>query len=135
MINDKGPMTTDRQGRTMKLSEVKEILKAKIATGEDKIDMVLNAGAGSDLMSDLLRGSKEGVVVLSGLNNIQVIRTAVIAGVSALVLVRGKEPDEDMKAQANEHGLPVLSTPFTMFTACGRLFRAGLRGVDPKKAS
>ena len=119
----------------MKLYEAKEILKAKVATGEEKLDMVLNAGAGSDLMSDLLRGSKEGVLVLSGLNNIQVIRTAVIAGVSALVLVRGKEPDEEMKAQAKEHGLPVLSTPFTMFTACARLFGAGLRGVDPKKSS
>jgi predicted transcriptional regulator len=119
----------------MKLSEVKEILKAKVATGEDRLDMVLKAGAGSDLMSDLLRGSKEGVVVLSGLNNIQVIRTAVIAGVSALVLVRGKEPDDEMKAQAQEHGLPLLSTPFTMFTACGRLFTAGLRGVDPKKTA
>jgi len=119
----------------MKLYEAKEILKAKVATGEEKLEMVLNAGAGSDLMSDLLRGSKEGVLVLSGLNNIQVIRTAVIAGVSALVLVRGKEPDEEMKAQAKEHGLPVLSTPFTMFTACGRLFGAGLRGVDPKKSS
>ena len=119
----------------MKLSEAREILKAKVATGEENLDMVLKAGAGSDLMSDLLRGSKEGVLVLSGLNNIQVIRTAVIAGVSALVLVRGKEPDEEMKAQAREHGLPVLSTPFTMFTACGRLFNAGLRGVDPKKSS
>jgi len=118
----------------MKLSEAREILKAKVATGEDKLDMDLNAGAGSDLMSDLLRGSKEGVLVLSGLNNIQVIRTAVIAGVSALVLVRGKEPDKEMKAEASEHGLPVLSTPFTMFTACGRLFNAGLRGVDPKKS-
>jgi predicted transcriptional regulator len=119
----------------MRLSEVKEILKAKVATGEGNMDMVLRAGAGSDLMSDLLRGSKEGVLVLSGLNNIQVIRTAVIAGVSALVLVRGKEPDEEMKAQAREHGLPLLTTPFTMFTACGRLFSAGLRGVDPKKAA
>ena len=142
MINVKWPMTKDnwqiaknKLDMGMKLSEVKAILKAKIATGGDKIDMVLNAGAGSDLMSDLLRGSKEGVLVLSGLNNIQVIRTAVIAGVSALVLVRGKEPDEEMKAQAEEHGLPVLTTPFTMFTACGRLFKAGLRGVDPKKTS
>lgn len=117
----------------MKLFEVKDILKAKVTYGAEKLDMVVQAGAGGDLMSDILRGSKEGVLVLSGLNNIQLIRTAVIAGVSALVLVRGKEPDEEMKKQAAEHGLPLLTTPFTMFTACGRLFRAGLRGVDPKK--
>jgi predicted transcriptional regulator len=117
----------------MTLSEVKQILRAKVTSGENSLDMIVQAGAGSDLMSDLLRGSKEGVLVLSGLNNIQAIRTSVIAGVAALVLVRGKEPDEEMKAQAREHGLPLLTTPFTMFTACGRLFKAGLRGVDPKK--
>ena len=117
----------------MKLSEVKDILKARVSSRADKLDMVVTAGAGGDLMSDILRGSKEGVLLLSGLNNIQLIRTAVIAGVSALVLVRGKEPDAEMKGQAAEHGLPLLTTPFTMFTACGRLFKAGLRGVDPKK--
>jgi len=89
----------------MKLFEVKDILKAKVTYGAEKLDMVVQAGAGGDLMSDILRGSKEGVLVLSGLNNIQLIRTAVIAGVSALVLVRGKEPDEEMKKQAAEHGL------------------------------
>ena len=73
-----------------------------------------------------------GVVVLSGLNTQQVIRTAVITGVAALVLVRGKEPDPEMVAEARLHGLPVLSTPFTMFTACGRLFSQGLRGIDQK---
>jgi len=61
-----------------------------------------------------------------------VIRTAVITGVAALVLVRGKEPDPEMVAQARLHGLPVLTTPFTMFTACGRLFSQGLRGIDQK---
>ena len=59
-------------------------------------------------------------------------RTAVITGVAALVLVRGKEPDAEMVAEARLHGLPVLSTPFTMFTACGRLFSHGLRGVDQR---
>ena len=74
----------------------------------------------------------DGVVVLSGLNNLQVIRTAIIAGVAALVLVRGKEPDQEMVSEARSHGLPVLSTPFTMFTACGRLFKQGLRGIDQR---
>ncbi|RJR23090.1 MAG: hypothetical protein C4582_05910 [Desulfobacteraceae bacterium] len=117
----------------MKLSEVKDILKATIETGGDKLDMEIRAGAGGDLMSDILRGPKEGVLLLSGLNNIQSIRTAIIAGASALVLVRDKTPDEEMKNQAREHGLPLFTTPFTMFTACGRLFNAGLRGVDKKR--
>ena len=116
----------------MELAEIKEALKANLIVGEDKLGMKVEAGAGGDLMSDLLRRRMDGVVVLSGLNNLQVIRTAIIAGVAALVLVRGKEPDPEMVSEARSHGLPVLSTPFTMFTACGRLFKQGLRGIDQK---
>jgi len=117
----------------MKLSQVKEILKAELITGEDKLDLAVKAGAGSDLMSDLLRGPrKEGVLVLTGLNTMQVVRTAVIAGVAAVVIVRAKRPDQDMMDLARQHGLPLLSTPFTMYTACGRLFREGLSGVEQK---
>jgi predicted transcriptional regulator len=116
----------------MTLSEIKKILKADVIVGSDKMEMRVSAGSGGDLISDILRGPMDGVVVLSGLNNVQVIRTALIAGVTALVIVRGKRPDKDMVEQAKEHGLPLLSTPFTMFTACGRLFRQGLRGVDAK---
>lgn len=116
----------------MKLSEIQEILKAEIIVGQDKLDAPVRAAAGSDLMSDLLRGPTEGVLLLSGLNNMQVVRTAIIAGMTAVVLVRGKRPDQEMVTQAREHGVPLLSTPFTMFTACGRLFRQGLRGVEQK---
>jgi len=118
----------------MKLSQVKEILKADVIVGEDKLDMVIQAGAGGDLMSDLLRVPEDGVVVLSGLNTTQVIRTAVVAGVAAIVLVRGKRPAAEMVALARSHDLPLLSSPFTMFTACGRLFRQGVRGVERKKS-
>lgn len=116
----------------MQLAAIKEVLKARVLVGEDKLALNIEAGAGGDLMSDLLRRPMSGVVVLSGLNTLQVIRTAVITGVAALVLVRGKEPDAEMVAEARLHGLPVLSTPFTMFTACGRLFSHGLRGVDQR---
>ena len=116
----------------MQLAEIQKILKAKVIVGEDKLAMSIEAGAGGDLMSDLLRRPLTGVVVLSGLNTLQVIRTAVITGVAALVLVRGKEPDPEMLAEARLHELPLLSTPFTMFTACGRLFSQGLRGIDQK---
>jgi hypothetical protein len=92
----------------------------------------IKAGTGSDLMSDMLTGPTSGVLLLTGLNNIQVIRTSVIAGVAAVVLVRGKRPGPEMIAQAREHGLPLLSTGFTMFSACGRLFARGLRGVEKK---
>jgi len=116
----------------VKLSDVKKLLKAEIIFGDHKLDMPVQAAAGSDLMSDLLTGPTAGVLLLSGLNNLQVIRTSIIAGIAALVIVRGKRPDQDMINQARDHDLPVLSTPFTMYTACGRLFREGLRGVERK---
>ena len=117
----------------MTLAEIKEILRAKVIVGDDMLDTEVTAGAASDLMSDLLTGpGKTGVLVLSGLNNIQVIRTALIAGVSAVVLVRNKEPNEDVIDHARKHELPIMSTPFSMYTASGRLLRQGLRGVDQK---
>ncbi len=118
--------------KAMTLKDVKDILKAEVFVGDDNLATTVTAGTGSDLMSDMLRVPKTGVVLLSGLNTVQVVRTSVIAAVAAVVLVRGKRPTQDMVAQALEHGLPLMSTPFTMFSACGRLFGRGLRGVERK---
>ncbi len=118
----------------MKLSDIKNTLKAEVIVGEDRLDIPVSAGTGSDLMSDMLTGPTSGSVLLTGLNNIQVVRTSVIAGVAAVVLVRGKHPSDDMKEHAAEHGLPMLSTPYTMYSACGRLYREGLRGVERKRS-
>ena len=126
-------VTEKSDPKTMSLMDVKDILKAEVFVGDDKLATTVTAGTGSDLMSDMLRVPKTGVVLLSGLNTVQVVRTSVIAGVAAVVVVRGKRPTPDMVAQALEHGLPLMSTPFTMFSACGRLFSRGLRGVERKK--
>ncbi|MDQ1334001.1 MAG: hypothetical protein QG552_951 [Thermodesulfobacteriota bacterium] len=120
------------EGKQLKLSEIKELLHAKIFAGEDKLDITAKAGTASDLMSDMLTGKTGGVVLLTGLCNVQVIRTAVIADVAAVILVRGKRPTQEMIDQAREHRLPLFSTPFTMFTSCGRLCAKGLRGVEEK---
>lgn len=120
------------KGKTPTLAEIKELLRAEVIVGEDKLHMPVKAGTASDLMSDMLTGQNHDVVLLTGLCNVQVIRTSVIAGVAAVVLVRGKEPTPEIVAQAREHDLPLLKTPFTMFTSCGRLFSKGLRGVEEK---
>ncbi len=114
----------------MKLLHIKEILKADVLVGAEKLESEIDAGTASDLMSDMLRGPTNGTVLLTGLNNIQVIRSSVISGVAAVVLVRDKKPTADMISHATEHNLPVLTTPYTMYSACGRLFREGLRGVE-----
>jgi predicted transcriptional regulator len=121
--------------KDIRLSDIKELLRAEIFVGEDKLDTTAKAGAASDLMSDMLTGQNSGIVLLTGLCNVQTIRSSVIADVAAVILVRGKQPTQEMILQARGHGLPLLSTPFTMFTSCGRLFARGLRGVEVKASA
>jgi predicted transcriptional regulator len=113
----------------MKLSEIKDALNAAVFVGHEQLDMQVEGGAASDLMSDLLRLPREGAVLLTGLTSIQVIRTSVISGIVAVVFVRGKRPDQEMIAHAREHDLPLLSSPFNMYTSCGRLFSKGLKSI------
>jgi predicted transcriptional regulator len=114
---------------TMKLADVKEILEADIIVGEDKLETQVTGGAASDLMSDLLRNPKEGALLLTGLTTVQVIRTSVIAGMGAVMFVRGKRPDASVTEMARQHGLPLLSSPFNMYSSCGRLFNRGLKSI------
>ena len=95
----------------MLLSEVKEILRAKVVVGEEKPDRKFKAGVGTDLMSDLLRIPSTDVILLTGLNNVQVIRTSLIAGAEVVILVRGKNPIQEVIEQAYQHNITLLSTP------------------------
>ena len=113
----------------MKLSEVKNILEAEVIVGDDKLDIEVSGGAASDLMSDLLRNPKEGALLLTGLTNIQAVRTSVIAGMAAIVFVRGKKPDAEIVLHAQESEIPVLSTPLNMYTSCGKLYNSGLKSI------
>lgn len=113
----------------MKLSEVREILDAEIVYGGDLMDIEIYGVAASDLMSDLLRKPKEGALLLTGLTSIQAINTSVIAGMTAIVFVRGKKPDKELVFHAMKHDIPVLVTPFNMFLSCGRLYEKGLRSI------
>lgn len=105
-------------------------LEAEIVVGHEKMDLSIEFCTASDLMSDVLRGPTSGSVLVTGLNNMQAIKAAVIANIAAIILVRRKRPNEELVARAVEHGIPVLRTPFTMFTVCGKLHQMGLRGID-----
>ena len=114
----------------MKLSEVQTILKAQILIGEDQLaDGVLGGGA-ADLMDDVLAAAAEGALLLTGLTTEQVLRTAKLAGVAAIVFVRGKRPDSKIVEMAREYRLPLMLTDYSLFVACGRLYMNGLRGLD-----
>ncbi len=112
----------------MKLYEIKRILKAVVLVGEDQLEKTITGGA--DLMEDVLSAAAEGAVLLTGLTSDQVIRTAKIADVGAVVFVRGKKPAESAVKLARSYNLPVLLTDFSLFIASGRLYMDGLRGLN-----
>jgi len=117
----------------MRLDEIVRILNAELIVGHDMQELEITGGFGSDLLSDMLNRATDGVLLLTGLTNIQVIRSAVISSVTAIAFVRGKVPNEEIIRQAGKHALPLMVTPLTMFTACGRLYAGGLRGIEAKK--
>lgn len=112
----------------MLVRDVKEILKAELICGADQLDTEVKTACGSDMMSDVLAFVKDQSVLLTGLVNPQVVRTAEMMDMHCIVFVRGKEPDEAMIELAKERELVLLKTPYRMFTACGLLFENGLRG-------
>lgn len=112
----------------MTLNEVKTILNATVMAGEDKLDREVISACGADLMSDVLAFSKEKVVLLTGLVNPQVIRTAEMMDIKAIMFVRGKSPSQAMIDMANEKSIALLATDYPMFRACGLLYSNGLGG-------
>ena len=112
----------------MRLSDIKTILHAEVLWGEEHLDREVFSACGSDFMSDVLAFVKNQALLLTGLVNPQVVRTADMMDMICIVFVRGKCPDDMLLALAEERGIAVMATDKTMFTACGLLYSEGLRG-------
>lgn len=92
------------------------------------MDLEVFSACGSDLMSDVMAFVKEQVLLLTGLINIQVIRTANLMDIGCICFVRGKKPTQEMITMAEEQNIILLSTKLPLFIACGKLYNAGLTG-------
>jgi len=114
----------------MKLSEVRDILDAEVIIGEEYLDRTIFGGGSADMMEDILSAVAKGSVLLTGLNSEQVLRTARIAEVGGIVVVRGKQPKPEALELALTYQMPLLKTEYSMFVASGRLYMNGLRGLD-----
>ena len=112
----------------MKISEIAALLDAEILCGSEHLENDVHSACGSDMMSDVLAYVKNQAVLLTGLVNAQVIRTAEMMDIVCIVFVRSKKPDENMIELANEREIPLLCTGHRMFSACGMLYEKGLRG-------
>ncbi|HZK34691.1 MAG TPA: DRTGG domain-containing protein [Bacillota bacterium] len=113
---------------SLTLYQVKDILKADIITGDTMLDKTVKAACGADLMSDVLTFVDEKTMLLTGLNNPHVIRTAEMLDVGAIVFVRGKKPGQDIIDMAVERSIVLFTTTLTLYEACGELYKAGLPG-------
>jgi predicted transcriptional regulator len=113
----------------MDFQTVVTLLEASVLSRQANHDCIFARGAAADLMSDVLAYAPTNSVLLTGLINPQVVRTAEMAGILCIVIVRGKRPPAETIRLAEEVGIPLLSTRYTMYEACGRLYHAGLEGA------
>lgn len=112
----------------MTLNEIKEILEAEVVAGQDDLMMEIKTGCACDLMSDALAFNYAESLLLTGLTNPQVVRTAEMADIVAICFTRGKKPDEETLKLARKKGIPLLTTQLPSFESCGRLYKSGVVG-------
>ncbi len=117
----------------MTVNEIKSILAADVLCCECLLENDVLSACGSDMMSDVLAFAKEQAVLLTGLVNPQVVRTAEMMDMKCIVFVRGKHPAEDIVTLAKDRNIILLCTDLEMFTSCGLLFAHGLQGGGGKK--
>ncbi len=116
----------------MKISTMQNLLEAKVLCCEENIEKSVYSACGCDLMSDVLAYVKDQAVLLTGLVNPQVIRTAVMMDMICIVFVRSKTPSEEMLSLAKESGIVVMTTDKRLYEACGLLYSNGLVGNKTK---
>ena len=111
----------------MTIREIADRLDANVYTKNDSLlDKDVETAFCSDMMSDVLAFADEGSLLLSGLLNPQVIRTAHMLDMPCIVFVRGKTPTQEIISLAEENHIVVLSTYHRMYVSCGILYSAGL---------
>lgn len=112
----------------MTIEDIRAILEAQYIVGEEWKEREVHTACGADMMSDVLAFMKDQSVLLTGLCNLQVIRTCEMMDIVCIVFVRGKLPDQAMIEMAQEKGIAILSSGHRMFSACGMLYEKGLQG-------
>lgn len=110
----------------MKIGEIAQLLDAAVLAGEDALSEEVHMACGSDMMSDVLAFVKDQAVLLTGLVNSQVIRTAMMMDMRCVVFVRSKRPTPDMIELAKDNRIVLLATGERMYEACGKLYQGRL---------
>lgn len=119
----------------MNLKDIVSLVEGTPLNPEVEMDIKIRGGCGADLMSDVLASSQPKAVLLTGLTNPQVVRTAQIAEFRAIIFVRGKQPQAETIDIATQEKMPLITSPFGMFELCGRLHSAGLPSFESNEPS
>jgi predicted transcriptional regulator len=120
-------MLNNEWGMIMTVNEAVKVLEGQLFCGEEKADLEVASACGADLMSDVMAFVKDRVLLLTGLVNPQVIRTAELLDIHCIIFVLGKSPSRDMIDMADESDIILGGTKLPMFLACGKLYEAGLK--------
>jgi hypothetical protein len=113
----------------VRLNEIIELTEAKRVAGNKTNNPDIQKGFSSDLMSDVLTLDEHNIVLITGLSNVQLVRTAEMADIEVVLLARNKIASEEMLELANENGLIILQSPYSIFRASGILYKNGLNPV------
>lgn len=113
----------------MTLREINTLLEGTLVSGEKRIDDSVEFAFASDLMSDVLTIKRDHFLLLTGLANIQSIRTAEMSDAPYIVLCRNKEVTEEMLELAVENNILIIKSKFSMFRCAGLLYKAGIKPV------
>ena len=113
----------------MKIKDIAQLISGTIMHGEDKSENNVEYAFASDLMSDVLRVEKKNLLLITGLANIQTIRTAELSDISYIIFARNKKISPDMKILAAENDIVLMESPLSMFRISGELFKAGIKAV------
>lgn len=119
----------------MTLQEIQKLLDAEVFAGNESLEREVSHAFAADLLSDVLaiaRMGADGALLITGNRTLQVIYTADVVDLGAILFVRGKQPSESMVQLANEMQIPLLMTNYIMFETCGRLYQRGLKGCVEK---
>jgi predicted transcriptional regulator len=113
----------------MTIREIKDILDATILCGEEQQEYRIEVAFASDLMSDVLMLKNDHVLLITGLANVQTIRTAEMSDIACVIFARNKKVSEEMLALARENSLIVLECKYSVFKTCGLLYQAGVKPI------
>lgn len=113
----------------MKLKELIEKLNLEVRSGSDKLDNEIKSGYVSDLLSDCLAHAKEGDIWITLQTHQNIIAVASLKNISAILLINGREPEDDTLKKAKEMDVPILASKLPAFEVVGRLYNFGISGM------